>query len=388
MKPILLDTPDQFETERLLARIAQPGEGAILYDAIQESLDELRPWTFVAQRAPTCDNAEALCRLDQASFLARESFHFHIWRKEDGAFVGSFGLRPFDWNIPSFEIGYWVRTSMGGNGYATEATRGLAEYAFTHLRARRLEIFCDPRNTRSASVAEHAGFHLEGRMEQSWRGPLGNLADSLMYVRLAAGERDTHPREITPHPTYPILLDLPEQLESERLLLRPPRAGDGPMVFDAVQESREHLRPWMDWAAQDQTIEDSEAVALEMRANFARREALSYRLLRRSDAKFVGMCALFSFDWHVPRCEIGYWVRASLQGEGYMTEAVRRLTNFAFDDLGMVRVEIRCDARNIRSAAVAERAGYTLEARLRQQRRAPDGTLGDTLIYASVREET
>ncbi|HLV34951.1 MAG TPA: hypothetical protein VKY59_07560 [Spirillospora sp.] len=52
MKPTLLDIPDQFETERLLARIAQPGEGAILYDAIRESLDELRPWTFVAQRAP------------------------------------------------------------------------------------------------------------------------------------------------------------------------------------------------------------------------------------------------------------------------------------------------------------------------------------------------
>jgi RimJ/RimL family protein N-acetyltransferase len=53
----------------------------------------------------------------------------------------------------------------------------------------------------------------------------------------------------------------------------------------------------------------------------------------------------------------------------------------------MRRVEIRCDARNAPSAAVAERAGYTLEARLRQHRRAPDGTLADTLVYARLRGE-
>jgi RimJ/RimL family protein N-acetyltransferase len=51
------------------------------------------------------------------------------------------------------------------------------------------------------------------------------------------------------------------------------------------------------------------------------------------------------------------------------------------------RIEIRCDARNTRSAAVAERAGYTLEARLHHDTRAPDGSLRDTLVYVKFPSE-
>jgi RimJ/RimL family protein N-acetyltransferase len=78
-------------------------------------------------------------------------------------------------------------------------------------------------------------------------------------------------------------------------------------------------------------------------------------------------------DWSVPRFEIGYWVRTNLQGQGYITEAVNGITAFAFSVLNAQRIEIRCDARNTRSAAVAERAGFALEARLHHDTRAPDG---------------
>ncbi len=92
-------------------------------------------------------------------------------------------------------------------------------------------------------------------------------------------------------------------------------------------------------------------------------------------------------DWDVPRFEIGYWVRTSLQGQGYITEAVNGISKFAFEQLKAERMEIRCDARNERSAAVARRAGYTLEAKLRRESRAPDGSLRDTLIFALLRDE-
>jgi RimJ/RimL family protein N-acetyltransferase len=73
-----------------------------------------------------------------------------------------------------------------------------------------------------------------------------------------------------------------------------------------------------------------------------------------------------------------------MQGHGYITEAVHRLTQLAFETLGFQRVEIRCEAANQRSAAVAVRAGYTLEAHLRNQRRNPLGELADTLIHAKI----
>ena len=107
-------------------------------------------------------------------------------------------------------------------------------------------------------------------------------------------------------------------------------------------------------------------------------------LFRKADGLFVGGSGLHRIDWSVPRFEIGYWVRLSLQGQGYVTEAVNRITIFTFDVLGAQRIEIRCDARNTRSAAVAQRAGYTLEARMRHERRDVYGELCDTLVFAKI----
>jgi RimJ/RimL family protein N-acetyltransferase len=98
----------------------------------------------------------------------------------------------------------------------------------------------------------------------------------------------------------------------------------------------------------------------------------------------VGISGLQGIDWEVPRFEIGYWCRTRFTGRGYITEAVRGITSFALETLGARRVEIRCDARNLPSARVAERAGFRLEARLFNNEVGADGTLGDTLIYATI----
>ena len=182
----------------------------------------------------------------------------------------------------------------------------------------------------------------------------------------------------------PMLLEIPDPLETERLRLRSPRAGDGPMITAAIAESLDALQRWMPWAQGGQPVEQSEIVARQMAVAFIRRESLTYRLLRKDDEQFVGMCSLFNFVWDVPSGEIGYWLRTAMQGQGYITEAVNCLTQLAFETLGLQRLEIRCEAANMRSAAVARRAGYTLEARLRNHRRNPLGDLADTLIHAQI----
>ena len=182
----------------------------------------------------------------------------------------------------------------------------------------------------------------------------------------------------------PLLLDIPDRIETERLIIRAPRAGDGAAGNAAICESLDALRPWMAWAEPVPSVEDSEEHFRRAAAHWLAREDLPLVLLRKEDGLFVGGSGLHRIDWSVPMLEIGYWIRTSLSRQGYVTEAVRAITTFAFDVLAAQRVEIRCDARNTRSAAVAERAGYTLEARLRSQARGVDGTLRDTLIYAML----
>jgi ribosomal-protein-serine acetyltransferase len=186
-------------------------------------------------------------------------------------------------------------------------------------------------------------------------------------------------------PVNPLLLDFPDFFETERLLLRAPRPGDGPVVNASIVESYDELRAWMPWAIEPQSVADTEAVMRRAAAAFLKREDLMLLLFRKSDGLHVGSSGLHRIDWSVPRFEIGYWLRTSLHGQGYMTEAVNGITRFAFDTLKAERVEIRCDVLNHKSAAVAERAGYTQEARLHRDSRGTRGELRDTFIYARLR---
>lgn len=182
----------------------------------------------------------------------------------------------------------------------------------------------------------------------------------------------------------PLLLDFPDQFESERLILRAPRAGDGTAGNAAIRESLDELRPWTPWATPVPTVEDTEANYRRGAARWITRESLPLVLFRKEDGLFVGGSGLHSIDWSVPVMEIGYWLRTRFVGQGYMTEAVRAITAFAFEQLGAARIEIRMDSRNTRSAAVAERAGYTREACLKHEARGVDGSLRDTLLYAMI----
>ena len=179
----------------------------------------------------------------------------------------------------------------------------------------------------------------------------------------------------------PALLDFPEQFETERLILRPPRPGDGPALNAAVRESLDALRPWMPWAQRAPSVADSERLCREKYAAWTTRQELMLTLWRKRDGVLVGASGLHRIDWSVPCVEIGYWCRTSMTGRGYITEAVVGITEFAFEHLHAQRIEIRMDARNTASIAVAERAGYALEARLAHHTRAVDGSLCDTLIY-------
>lgn len=184
MKPILLDFPDHVETERLLIRAPRPGDGAAIYEAIQESVNDLLPWMPWAHRTQTPDDVEALLRYSVAQFQKREDLRMNMYRKSDGLFIGGTGLHEIDWDVPRFEIGYWARTSLQGQGYVTEAVKGLTKFCFDTLQAERVEILMDVRNTRSAAVAERAGYIFEAILSRRSRDPYGNLRDTKIYRML------------------------------------------------------------------------------------------------------------------------------------------------------------------------------------------------------------
>ncbi len=101
-----------------------------------------------------------------------------------------------------------------------------------------------------------------------------------------------------------------------------------------------------------------------------------------STDRYVGGIWLYQIDRRVPAMGIGYWVRASAQGQGYVTEAVTLLCTLAFRTLAAQRVSIQCDATNTRSANIPRRLGFVHEATLRNDSRNTMGELTDTLVFA------
>lgn len=183
----------------------------------------------------------------------------------------------------------------------------------------------------------------------------------------------------------PILLDFPYSFETERLTIRGPLPGDGIHVREAVVESQAELKPWMPWAMEIPSEQDYEVRVREGRLRFLSREDLWMMLLLKGTNTIIGGSGLHRIDWSVPKFEIGYWVRTSYAGQGFITEAVTGITSFAFNTLGARRVEIRCDVKNKRSAAVATRAGFVLEGTFHNDARDHFDQLRNTYIYARVR---
>ena len=186
----------------------------------------------------------------------------------------------------------------------------------------------------------------------------------------------------------PVLRDVPLELHTERLLIRCPRPGDGPLVYASVSESLSALREFpvsLPWAMEQPSVDASERFCREGQANFLRRADMPMLLFLRSSGAHVGNSGLHRFDWSVPKCELGFWLRTSYGGRGLMTEGAKALTAFAFRELGIRRVEAWTDEENRRARRLCERASFTLEGTLRHYRASPEGLLRNACVYAIVR---
>lgn len=185
-------------------------------------------------------------------------------------------------------------------------------------------------------------------------------------------------------PVDPLLIPFETTLAGERVMLRAWREDDAVALHTAVASSRDHLRPWMPFADEHQSVAEAAAWIARSRARGLLRESINYGIWSPNGDRLYGGIGIHPHRWDVPAFEIGYWLRADVEGHGYVTAAAGMLTDYLLARIGARRVQIRCDARNTRSAAVPPRLGYALEGALRHTERANDGSLEDTLIFARI----
>ncbi|MHB1329922.1 MAG: GNAT family N-acetyltransferase, partial [Gemmatimonadales bacterium] len=185
----------------------------------------------------------------------------------------------------------------------------------------------------------------------------------------------------------PARLSFTPVVETERLLLRSWRPEDAPRLKAAIDANLDHLRAWMPWAMHEPSpLEVLSARLARFERDFAAGLDATYGLFARDDGRILGSTG---FHLRIPAgVEIGYWLDHREQGKGFVTEASAALTTEAFRHPEVTRVQIRCDPRNQRSAAVPQRLGYRLIGTLVADAHAPDGSRRDTMIWEIDRHAT
>ena len=144
-------------------------------------------------------------------------------------------------------------------------------------------------------------------------------------------------------------------LIDEELLLRPFRLDDAPRLYCAVHESLKDLKPWMSWATDGYTELTAREYITIARARWEEHAFYGFAVTRGED--LLGACTLSSIHSIYRFCNLGYWVRTSCHGQGIAGRAAKLAARFAFEHLGLVRVEIVIGVGNQASLRVAEKIG-------------------------------
>jgi RimJ/RimL family protein N-acetyltransferase len=179
--------PYRIETARLVIRCWRPTDAAALGEAVEESLDDLKRWMYWAHEEPKILTERVdLLRGLRGKFDRREEFLYGIFSPTEDAVLGRVGLHTRVGD-DAFEIGYWIRSSATGQGFATEATAAVTRAAFTHSAAERVEIHVDPENTTSTRIPRNLGFAEEARLRRRLTPlvPGGPRSDALIFTLFA-----------------------------------------------------------------------------------------------------------------------------------------------------------------------------------------------------------
>jgi RimJ/RimL family protein N-acetyltransferase len=177
------------------------------------------------------------------------------------------------------------------------------------------------------------------------------------------------------------------ELSDGKIYIRPFEVDDIPALYEAVRESAsESFTWWMPWCHADYTLEESSQFVHSRDEAWRNGKELDFAIFDVETGALLGSVRLSQISREHKFANLGYWVRASSMGQGVAPAAALLAAQFAFQDLGLNRVEIEIATENIRSRRVAEKAGAKREGVLRRRIVIGD-RVHDSVMYSIVAED-
>lgn len=171
------------------------------------------------------------------------------------------------------------------------------------------------------------------------------------------------------------------RIETERLVVRCYNPSDAQMLADSVNESAEHLKPWMPWAhAAPEPMEVIVERVKRFRGEFDLGDDFIYAIFNKDESRLIGGTGLHTRIGD-EQLEIGYWMHKDYINQGLVTESTAALVKVAFEIIRIHRLEIHCDPGNLASASIPRKLGFTLEGTLRAKTRFLD-RWSDSMVWS------
>jgi ribosomal-protein-alanine N-acetyltransferase len=177
-------------------------------------------------------------------------------------------------------------------------------------------------------------------------------------------------------------------IETSRLSLRLPKAGDHRDWVALRKASKDFLKPWEPTWARDHFSKKS----FSTRVYAAQRSVdagsgVPLFLIRRADQRLLGAVTLDNIQRGPSQAgTLGYWVGKEFARQGFMREAVQAVVHYGFTDLDLSRIQAGCLPENAASRGVLEKSGFKYEG-VAQSYLQICGRWRTHVLYASLRQD-
>jgi RimJ/RimL family protein N-acetyltransferase len=312
----------------------------------------------------------------EEDFRARRGVTFAITRQSTGELIGAIAL-VIHLAHRRAEMGYWIGQAFWRRGYATEAARAVRDHGFESLPIDRIDAHHFARNPASGRVLEKIGMRREGVLRHHvvrWDRP----EDLVCYGILRAEHEEKSSKRMDG-----VAITVP-RIETRRLVLRQLEPADAEALA-AVCNDEEIARGVDDV---DLPYTPDKALACIERGNARAREGrcVDFAIILKESGRLIGDTVLWQIDRMHRRADLGVIIAREQWGQGYGTEVLRAVIDFAFKVLDLHRVDGGCLSWNAASARMMEKCGLVREG-VRRQREWRGDHFEDETVFGLLREE-